>query len=62
MNKAITLICALFILSSSAFADETYANGAGTIITGLISGHKYCKSNTKMNWWNAYIWCEGINL
>lgn len=65
-NKAIgyiqivTAVCIILCISPSSFAEETLdvcANGVGTVITG-VSGHKYCKSNTYMNWWNAYTWCD----
>ena len=38
---------------------ETCANEAGTIIIGN-SGYKYCKSNERMNWWNAWAWCDEL--
>ena len=66
MMKFLNIIGLLFISSSIAMAEdnipvETCANGAGTIIVGAITGHKYCKSNKTMNWWNAVSWCEGLN-
>ena len=51
------------MVSTVAFAEETTetcANGAGTVITGAITGHKYCKSNNAMNWWNAVAWCDAL--
>ena len=29
----------------------------GSLATGE-NGHEYCQSNSKMNWWSAYTWCE----
>lgn len=37
---------------------EMCSNGTGTIVIGAVTGHKYCKSNQRMNWWNAYAWCD----
>ena len=37
---------------------ETCANGAGTIVIGSVSGHKYCYSKQGMNWWNGHAWCD----
>lgn len=39
---------------------ETCANGAGIVIEGKVSGHKYCKSKGGRNWWNAVSWCDAI--
>ena len=51
------------MMSSVAFADdvaiETCADGAGKVVVG-VSGHKYCKSNNTMNWWNAVSWCDAL--
>ncbi|MBR6675574.1 MAG: hypothetical protein IKL32_06640 [Alphaproteobacteria bacterium] len=58
MKKTFILICALFMLSSVAFAEETCANGAGKIVIGDINQKKYCLSNKTMNFWNAYAWCD----
>ncbi|MBR6675507.1 MAG: hypothetical protein IKL32_06290 [Alphaproteobacteria bacterium] len=62
MNK-ILIVCGLLMVSTVAFADditvESCADGAGTVITGVVSGHKYCMSNKGMNYWNAVAWCDG---
>ena len=59
----ITAVCMTLMVSMSALADdtttETCADGSGTVVVGKISGNKYCKSNSKMTWWNAYAWCDG---
>ncbi|MBQ9739144.1 MAG: hypothetical protein IJV75_06540 [Alphaproteobacteria bacterium] len=64
MDKILALTCGVLMLSSIAFADdtvsETCANGAGTVITGAVTGHKYCMSNKTMNWWNANAWCDAL--
>ena len=61
MNK-ILMVCGLLMVSTVAFADditvESCADGAGTVVIGAVSGHKYCKSNETMNWWNAWSWCD----
>ena len=63
--KKILLLCSLLMISPTLMAEdsttETCANGAGTIITGAVTGTKYCMSNTDMNWWNAVSWCDGLN-
>ena len=52
------------LTSTVTFAEETStetcANGAGTVITGAVTGHKYCMSNNTMNWWNSVSWCDGV--
>ena len=61
MRKILIFTCGVIMMSSVAFADdtvETCANGAGTVVVGAVSGHKYCKSNSTMNWWNAFAWCD----
>lgn len=63
--KQLILLTAILLTSIMALADdgtttETCANGAGRVITGAVSGHKYCKSNQVMNWWNAHAWCDAL--
>ena len=58
----ILMVSIFFMMASVVLADdaiETCANGAGRIVTGKITGNKYCMSETKMNWWNAVAWCDG---
>lgn len=67
MRNVLILMCGMVMLSSVAFADdtttiETCADGAGIVIEGAVTGYKYCKSNTKMNWWNAYAWCDALEM
>ena len=63
--KKIILTYVILLVTTGVLADdvisstETCANGAGTVITGAVSEHKYCMSNQTMNWWNAYTWCDG---
>lgn len=60
--KKILLLCSLLMISPTLMAEdttvETCANGAGTIVTGVITGTKYCRSNSDMSWWNANAWCD----
>ena len=61
MRRIFILMCGVVMISSGVFADdttETCADGAGTVVIGAVTGHKYCRSNNKMNWWNAYAWCD----
>ena len=63
MRKFLMLMCGVVMMSSAVFADdtttpETCANGAGTVVIGAVTGHKYCMSNNNMNWWNAMAWCD----
>ncbi len=64
MRNVLILMCGMVMLSTVALADdttETCANGAGTVVVGAVTGHKYCRSNQEMNWWNAYAWCDGLD-
>jgi len=61
--KQLILLTAVFMISTVTLANDTTstktcANGAGTVITGVVTGHKYCKSNVVINWWNANAWCD----
>ena len=62
--KRLILLTAILLTSTVVLAEdtttETCANGAGTVITGAVTGHKYCMSNNTMNWWNAHAWCDAI--
>ncbi len=58
MKKYIGMICLSVLLSTSAVA-ESCAGGSGTVVTGL-DGTRYCQSNTNMNWWSAFAWCDAI--
>lgn len=58
MKKYIGMICLSVLLSTSAVA-ESCAGGSGTVIKGL-DGTRYCQSNTNMNWWSAFAWCDAI--
>ena len=66
MYKIFTFVGGILMTSSVIAADETTltkscANGAGTIVTGAISGHEYCLSNNdRMVWWDAYAWCDAL--
>ena len=55
-TKLLTLATiALIALNVSGALAETCEGG--TLQTGE-NGHVYCQSNSKMNWWSAYTWCE----
>ncbi len=62
--RLLMIICGILMMSSVVLAEdttaETCADGAGTVVIGAVSGHKYCKSKIGMNWWNAVSWCDGI--
>ena len=61
MRRMLILMCGITMVSSVTFAEditETCAGGAGVVVTGAVSGHKYCRSTQGMNWWNAYAWCD----
>ena len=66
MKPFLILTCFGLMISTASMAEdistptETCADGAGTIVTGSVSGHKYCKSNAMMNWWNAHAWRDGL--
>ena len=60
--KQLILLTAILLTSSVVLAEdtttETCANEAGTIITGAVTGHKYCLSNYYYDYWNAWAWCD----
>lgn len=61
MRNVLILMCGVFMLSTAALADditERCANGAGIVITGTVTGHKYCLRAVGMTWWNAVSWCD----
>jgi len=73
--RNVLIMSGILMMSCVVFADdttttETCANGAGTVITGAVSGHKYCLRKSthsgsptqigQIIWWNAHTWCEGI--
>ncbi len=64
MKPFLILTCFGLMISTTVLAEdtstttETCANGAGTVVIGAITGHKYCKSNNTMNYWNAHAWCD----
>lgn len=74
MRKNLIFACCILMISFIVSADdtttETCANGAGTVVTGAVSGHKYCLRKSthsgsptmvgQIIWWNAHTWCEGI--
>ncbi len=66
MNKILMISCGVLMMSSVAMADETAtetcANGAGTVVIGAVTEHKYCMSKPQMNWWNAHAWCDALGL
>lgn len=66
MNKFLFLTTCVLGISCHGFAQETStetcANGAGEVITGYITGTKYCISKTRIDWWNAHAWCDGLGM
>ena len=58
----IIAICLTLTIPIATLAEdtttETCANEAGTIITGAVTGHKYCLSNYYYDYWNAWAWCD----
>lgn len=64
--QKILILCGVLMMSSVVIAQdtttETCADGAGVIVVGDVSGHKYCKSKMVLNWWNAYAWCDAIGM
>lgn len=63
MHKFLLLTCSICFMSMVALADEiveTCADGGGTIVIGAVSGHKYCRSNKGMTWWNTNSWCDSL--
>lgn len=65
MRNFLILAFGILVVSSIAIAEETTtpetcADGAGTVVVGAVTEHKYCRSNNMMNWWNAMAWCDGM--
>ena len=63
MNRRIILLGAIILLSITAHAQETTktcANESGVIFQGVLDNKTFCRSYTKMNFWNAYTWCDAI--
>ena len=60
--RNVLIMSSILMMSFAVLAQEveTCANGAGTVITGAVTGHKYCKSNNRMDWWNAHAWCDAL--
>jgi len=61
-NKFYKLLLIAGILGGScmAKADETCADGMGTLRLGKDNTTYYCTSNITMNWWSAFAWCKSI--
>ena len=65
MKTSLALMCGVLMMSSVVFAEdtvETCANGAGFVVVGMVTGHKYCSSYKEMNWWNAWAWCDAMGM
>ncbi|MBR6674339.1 MAG: hypothetical protein IKL32_00245 [Alphaproteobacteria bacterium] len=61
MRQILMLMCGVAMISSVVFADdttETCAGGVGIVMTGAVTGHKYCFRAVGMTWWNAVSWCD----
>ena len=63
MQKYIGLILGGLMMTTPALADTVWekcnSNNGGTLVT--VAGQTFCKSNSTMNWWSAYAWCEAID-
>ena len=54
--KLLTLAVIVALAFNIAQAQAATCEG-GKLVTGN-NGHEYCQSNSTMNWWSAYTWCE----
>ena len=49
-------------IGSANAADDPVWQAEATCVGGNLgtdkNGHEYCQSNSNMNWWSAYSWCE----
>ncbi len=55
MKKILLVICMmLFATPALAVCDD--AHGGVPVAGG------YCRSKFGLNWWSAFMWCEGINM
>ena len=59
MKKCLGFAFCLWIMFSVPAVAASCAGGSGTVITGL-DGTRYCQSNTNVNWWSAFAWCDAI--
>ena len=55
---ALGLLCATQALAETTW-EKCNANNGGTLVT--IGGDTFCKSNSTMNWWSAYAWCQAMD-
>ena len=50
-------------IGSANAADDPVWQAEATCVGGNLgtdkNGHEYCLSNSNMNWWSAYTWCQG---
>ena len=64
MKKYIGFTTLVFIFATQAYAYPTWTENecndakGGTIVT--VGGDSFCQSNSTMNWWSAYAWCEAM--
>ena len=64
MKQFLMITCGILFVTSVAIADDTStemcANGAGFVVEGAVTGHKYCVGRDGMDWHNAYSWCDAL--
>ena len=63
MNKYIGLIALGLLCATQALAQTTWekckSENGGSLVT--IGGDTFCKSDSTMNWWSAYAWCQAMD-
>ncbi len=56
MKKILFAICMmLFATPALAVCDDAHGGVP-------VAGGKYCRSKFTLNWWSAFMWCEGIGM
>ncbi|MGN1091636.1 MAG: hypothetical protein ACI4RJ_04015 [Alphaproteobacteria bacterium] len=55
MKKTVLAIL-MTVAATTAFAEGKCEGG--NVFEGVIDGHEYCISKSKMNWWSAFTWCQ----
>ncbi len=46
------------IAANTGPTGNTCAHGTGVELIGMDGKTKFCKSETTMNWWSAFAWCD----
>ena len=62
--RKILIMSSILMMSINAMAEVTdtpCANGGGFVVNGAVQG-TYCISKSNMSWFNAYAWCDAMEM